>query len=102
MQINNPLQINDWEIKKFLTVVLAIQLAVFGIIGLDAIGLQIPILRQLIGFIYLTFIPGIIILRILKLHKLANIETLLFPVGFIYMEIIVMLTPIFVLWRCSS
>ena len=81
MQINNPLQINDWEIKKFLKVVFATQLAVFGIIGLDAIGLQIPILRQLIGFIYLTFIPGIIILRILKLHKLGNIETILYTVG---------------------
>ncbi len=81
MQINNPLQINDWEIKKFLKVVLTIQLAVLGVIGLDAIGLQIPILRQFIGFIYLTFVPGIIILRILKLHKLGNIETLLYTVG---------------------
>ena len=81
MQINNPLQMNDWEIKKFLTVVLAIQLAMWGVIGLDYIGLQIPILRQLIGFIYLTFVPGIIILRILKLHKLGNIETLLYTVG---------------------
>lgn len=81
MQINNPIQMNDWEIKKFLKVVLAIQLAMLGVIGLDAIGLQIPILGQLIGFIYLTFIPGILILRILKLHKLGNIETLLYTVG---------------------
>jgi uncharacterized membrane protein len=72
---------NDWEIKKFLKVVLAIQLAVWGVIGLDVIGLQTPILRQLICFIYLTFIPGIIILRILKLHKLGNIETMLYTVG---------------------
>ena len=72
---------NDWEIKKFLKVVLAIQLALWAVIGLDAIGLQIPIIRQLIGFIYLTFIPGILILRILKLHKLGNIETLLYTVG---------------------
>jgi hypothetical protein len=28
---------NDWEIKKFLTVILAIQLAMWGAIGLDAI-----------------------------------------------------------------
>ena len=81
MQINNPLQINDWEFKKFLKVVLAIQLAVWSVIGLDVIGFQIPIIRQLIGFIYLTFIPGIIILRILKLHKLGNIEMLLYTVG---------------------
>ena len=81
LKINNPLQINDWGIKKFLGIVLTIQLAMWGVIALDAIGLQTPILRQLIGFIYLTFIPGIIILRILKLYKLGNTETLLYAVG---------------------
>ena len=72
---------NDWAIKKFLKVVLAIQLAMWSVIGLDAIGLQIPILRQIIGFIYLTFVPGVLILRILKLHKLDNVETLLYSIG---------------------
>ena len=81
MQINNPFQMNDWRIDKFFKVILAIQLAMWGVIGLDSIGLSIPIVRQLIGFIYLTFIPGIIILRILKLHKLGSIETLLYAVG---------------------
>jgi uncharacterized membrane protein len=81
MRISNPFQINDWEIKKFLRVVLAVQLALWGVISLDATGFQIPILRQFIGFIYLTFIPGIIIHRILKLHKQGNIETLLYTVG---------------------
>lgn len=79
--MSNPLQMNDWNIGKFLTVLLAIQLSMWSTIALDAIGLQIPILRQLIGFIYLTFIPGILILRILKLHKLGNIKTLLYAVG---------------------
>ena len=41
---------NDWEIKKFLRVVLAIQLAVWSVIGLDAIGLHTPVIRQLAGF----------------------------------------------------
>ena len=81
MNINNPFQINDWEIRKFLSAVLAIQLAMWGVIGLDVVGLQIPILRQFIGFIYLTFIPGIIIIRILKLHKLGNVGTLLYSIG---------------------
>jgi uncharacterized membrane protein len=81
MQISNPFQMNDWEIKKFLKVVLAVQLAIWSVIGLDATGFQIPLLRQFIGFIYLSFIPGILILRILKLHKLGNIETILYTVG---------------------
>ncbi len=81
MQLNNPFQMNDWEIRRFFTAVLAIQFSVWSVIGLDAIGLHIPIVRQLITFIYLTFVPGIIILRILKVHKLGNIETLLYTVG---------------------
>ena len=81
MKLNNPLQMNDWPIKKFIIVVQAIQFGIWGTIGLDILGLQIPIIRQLIGFIYISFIPGIIILRILKLHKLGNIETLLYSVG---------------------
>ena len=81
MLISNPLQMNDWEIRKFLKVMLAIQFLIGGAVGLDVVGLQIPIMRPLIGFVYLIFVPGIIILRILKLHKLGNIETLLYTVG---------------------
>lgn len=81
MQISNPLQINDWEIKKFLKVILTFQLVMLGSIGLDAMGLEIPIIKQFIGFVYLTFVPGIIILRIIKIHKLSNIEALLYTVG---------------------
>lgn len=81
MQVANPLQMNDWEIKKFIRIILAIQLALWGLIGLDAIGIQLPIARQLIGFIYLTFVPGFILLRILKLHRIGNIETMLYAVG---------------------
>jgi uncharacterized membrane protein len=81
MQLDNPFQMNDWEIGKFLKAVLAIQLAMWGVVGLDVMGLKIPILREFVGFFYLTFIPGIVILRVLKLHKLGNIETLLYTVG---------------------
>ena len=38
MQINNPLRMTNWEIKKFLKVVLSVQFAMWGVIGLDAIG----------------------------------------------------------------
>jgi len=77
----NILQMNDWNIEKYLKVVILIHLILWGTIGLDAIGFGIPAMRQLIGFIYLLFIPGITILRTLELHKLGNIETLLYTVG---------------------
>ena len=79
--MNNLLQTNDWEIKKFIKVIFTIQLAIWGAIGLDFIGLQIPVIRQFIGLIYLTFIPGTLLLRILKLHKLDIIDTILYTVG---------------------
>jgi len=72
---------NDWRFSKFLKIILSLQFAMWIAIALDAIGFQIPIIRQFIGFIYLTFIPGILILRVLKLHKLGNIETILYTVG---------------------
>ena len=81
MQLDNPFQMNDWEIKKFLKVLLAIQLAVWGVIAFDTMGVHIPLMRPLVVLIYLTLVPGIIILRILKLHNLGNIETLLYTVG---------------------
>lgn len=81
MKISNFLKMNDWEISKFLAVVFALQIALLGLVELDLIGFKIPILRELVAFVYLTFVPGILILRVLRFHKLSNIETLLYTVG---------------------
>jgi len=72
---------NDWKIRDFLVTVLAIQLAVVCTTGLALFGLDLPIARQVIGFFYLTFVPGTILLRIFKVHNLSRIETLLYSVG---------------------
>ena len=48
---------------------------------LEENGAGIPLLRQVVGFIYLTWVPGIILLRVLRVHKVGAIETLLFSVG---------------------
>ena len=81
MFIDNYIKLNDWPIKKFIWFILTVQLSLLGIIGLDLLGINIPILREVIGFIYLVYIPGIIILRIFRLHKLSNIETLFYSVS---------------------
>lgn len=67
--------------KKLFIIVILIQLALLGTIVFSKFGLQIPLIRQVIGFTYLTFIPGILLLRILKLHNLDIIETILYSVG---------------------
>jgi uncharacterized membrane protein len=79
--IEDPLQMNDWGIKKFFIVVLIIQISVLCLAILTGLGISVPLLPQIIGFIYITFLPGIIILRILRLHRLGTIVTLLYTVG---------------------
>lgn len=79
--ISNPLQMNDWKIQKFLKTILAIQILVWIFLGLSYLDFQIVILNQLVCFIYLIFVPGILILRIIRLHELGNIKTLLYSVG---------------------
>lgn len=69
------------KIENTLKISIAILLALLGTIGLDAIGLGIPFLRQIIGFIFLTFIPGVLLLKVLKFHELSMIEVLLYSVG---------------------
>jgi uncharacterized membrane protein len=81
MQIFNPFQLNNWEIKKCYIFLFSLQFAFFGLIVLNAYGIHLSILIQLIGFIYLTFVPGILLIRIFKLHKLTNITFLLYAVG---------------------
>lgn len=81
MYLKNPLQLNDWEITSFIRIVLIIQVIFCASIGLDLIKIQIPILRQLVSFLILTFIPGILILRILRIHDIGNVKTVVYSLG---------------------
>ena len=77
----NPLLMNDWPRKKTLTAVLTLQFLVWALIGLDAAGVPIPLLQGLFASVYLLFIPGILVLRALRLHQLGAVRTPLFAVG---------------------
>lgn len=67
--------------KHILTIYLVIQLAFIAAVGLDFVGINIPIFRQLVGFIYLTFLPGFAILRILKFNMSKLIDVFLYSIG---------------------
>jgi uncharacterized membrane protein len=43
---------------------------------------NLPVARQIVVFVYLTFIPGFVIFNLLKLEKFSKLETLIFSVGF--------------------
>ncbi len=81
MQINRSLQLNEWDIKSFLQIVLSIQLAVFVFVCLDILGISIPIIGPLVCFVFLAFIPGVVVIRALKLHGLNNIEACIYSVA---------------------
>ncbi|MCX6008882.1 MAG: hypothetical protein NTW48_02375, partial [Chloroflexi bacterium] len=72
---------NDWQIKKCLVLSGSLLLATWGLIGLGALGLDIPVLRQAVAVIFLSFVPGLLLLRILRIHNIGIIESLLYSVG---------------------
>ena len=46
-----------------------------------AILLNIPFLRQILGFLFLTILPGLLILQILKLNKIGSLEKIILTWG---------------------
>lgn len=66
----------NWKIDGFLKAVLIIQFATYIVVFLN-----IPFLRQVFGFIYLSFIPGVLILRFLRLKEINFTESVLLSVG---------------------
>ncbi len=73
--------LNNLEIKKYLYVVLAILFAMVALVGLAALGFDVPVLRQIIGFIFLALVPGSLIFRILRVHNISMAESLVYSVG---------------------
>ncbi len=81
MLIRNPFQMNDWEIGRFFRVILGVQVLVWACIGLEYFNVPVPLVRPLVCFIYLTFVPGIILLRVLKVHRIGASEVVVYSVG---------------------
>jgi len=81
MNVRNPLEANDWDFASFFVLIASLQVLVWVLLGLDAVGLRVPILREVFVLTYLLFVPGILLLRILKVHELDHIECLLYTVG---------------------
>ena len=72
---------NDWPIKQCLALVASLLVFLLCLIGLSILNFDIPLLRQIAGFAFLTFVPGILLLRILRIHNLNIIESYLYAVG---------------------
>jgi len=75
------IKLNDVSLQSLLLTVLSLQIALWAVMGLNVLGVSIPIVQPLIGFVYLTFIPGILVLTALRLRNLDIVETILYAVG---------------------
>jgi uncharacterized membrane protein len=64
------------KLPSFVAIVLVLQVALYLSFFFD-----IAVARQVVGFIYLTFIPGFVILKLLKQDNLGLVERALFSVG---------------------
>jgi uncharacterized membrane protein len=81
MKLETHIKLNDVSMKKLLATVLSLQITLWVVMELSALGVSIPIVQPLIGFIFLTFVPGILILTALRLRNLDIVETALYTIG---------------------
>jgi uncharacterized membrane protein len=63
--------------KHLLLVILFFQFNVYA-----TVLFNIPIARQIVGLIYFTFVPGFIVIKLLRINELDRLETILFSFGF--------------------
>jgi uncharacterized membrane protein len=62
---------------RFLAVVVALQVIMYV-----SLFLNFPFVRLVVGIVYLTIVPGLIFIKLLKLDELGTLETIVFAVGF--------------------
>ena len=63
-------------IRRFLNLELFLQIG-----AIIALLLNIPFLRQITVFVYLSFLPGYLILKLARMNKSSRIETFFFSLG---------------------
>lgn len=64
------------KLPSFVAIILVLQVALY-----ISFFFNISVVRQVIGFLYLAFIPGFIIVKLLKQNNLGLAETILFSMG---------------------
>ncbi|MCD7781514.1 MAG: DUF2206 domain-containing protein [Methanosphaera sp.] len=88
MKVRNIFTLNDWKFKEFASVIILLQVLMWVVGLLSDSGIHVAVFNDIITLLYLGFIPGIIILRVLKLHDLGNTFTTLLSVGLSIISVI--------------
>lgn len=70
-----------FRLRQPFILVLTANLAMYGVLGLQLIGLGAPILRVPISFAFLLLVPGYLLLRILRPSGLSRLDAGLYSLG---------------------
>lgn len=62
-------------------VIYGLQIATWGLILLDIVNIEVPLVRPLIFSVYLIFIPGYLTLKILKINQISFHEQFIYSIG---------------------
>ncbi|MBI4303753.1 MAG: DUF2206 domain-containing protein [Chloroflexi bacterium] len=71
---------NNWKISRSLLFVLVIQAGLIVSLFAPPIPLLTPLAKLVLGFLCLTIIPGVLILRILRLHEFGVTRNIIYVV----------------------
>jgi uncharacterized membrane protein len=72
---------NDWDLRKLLTACGIIAALQIGLAILEQNGVRIPVIQAVNGFVFLTLVPGVLLMRILRIHSINIIESISYSVG---------------------
>ncbi len=72
---------NDWGLRKLLAACGIISVLQIGLVALEQNGVHIPTIQVVNGFVLLTLIPGVLVMRILRIHNINLIESIAYSVG---------------------
>ena len=61
--------------------IFSLQFVLFVLVGLSHLGISLPLLRPTLAFLYLTFIPGFLILRIIGAVPDSRVDMVAYTVG---------------------
>lgn len=75
-RMSNLYTMRKWRSYSFIALILILQITVYFVVYVD-----IPIARMVVCFLYLMFVPGIVILKLFALKNLDITEKALFSVG---------------------
>lgn len=71
----------DWDLKSLIFIIMALQTIYLTKFLYAFSGVNLSLITGVIGFLSITFIPGVLILRVLHVHNLSSIESVLYTTG---------------------